>query len=107
MFPLSAPWLQAHRSWLKKTLRVYSYLDIPCATRKQVLSASHQGDSMDKAGMADGSFVLVRQQSTAQPGQHVVALIDDEATVKKYHVDRDVVVFESHRHQSRTPTDSF
>lgn len=51
-----------------------------------------KGDSMNKAGMVDGSFVLVRQQSTALPGQHVVALIDDEATVKTYHVNRDVVV---------------
>jgi repressor LexA len=51
-----------------------------------------RGDSMDKAGIADGTYVLVRQQSTAEPGQLVVALIDDEATVKKYQVDRDVVI---------------
>lgn len=51
-----------------------------------------RGDSMDKAGINDGDFVLVRQQSTADPGEHVVALVDDEATVKAYHPGRDVVV---------------
>src|SRR6266853_3075724 len=49
-----------------------------------------RGDSMNTAGIDDGDFVLVRQQSTADPGQHVVALIDDEATVKSYHPGRDV-----------------
>jgi repressor LexA len=51
-----------------------------------------RGDSMNKAGINDGDFVLVRQQVTADPGQYVVALIDDEATVKVYHPGLDVVV---------------
>jgi repressor LexA len=41
------------------------------------------GDSMDKAGIDDGDFVLVRQQQTANVGKPVVALVGDEATVKK------------------------
>jgi repressor LexA len=55
-----------------------------------------RGDSMDKAGINDGDFVLVRQQSTAEPGQQVVALIDDEATVKSFHPGRDAVVLKPH-----------
>jgi repressor LexA len=55
-----------------------------------------RGDSMDRAGINDGDFVLVRQQSTAEPGQNVVALIDDEATVKSYHPGRDVIVLRPH-----------
>lgn len=43
------------------------------------------GDSMNKGGIDDGDLMLVRQQTHAEPGQRVVALIDDEATVKKYY----------------------
>jgi repressor LexA len=43
------------------------------------------GDSMDEAGIDDGDLVLVRQQSTARNGDLVVALIDDNATVKEFH----------------------
>lgn len=40
------------------------------------------GDSMNKAGINDGDLVLVRQQPDAENGDRVVALIDDEATIK-------------------------
>ena len=41
-----------------------------------------EGDSMNKAGIQDRDILLVRQQDVAEKGQKVVALIDDEATVK-------------------------
>lgn len=41
-----------------------------------------KGDSMDLAGISDGDLLLVRQQPVAENGDRVVALIDDEATVK-------------------------
>lgn len=50
------------------------------------------GDSMDQAGIEDRDLVLVRQQPTADNGQRVVALIDDEATIKELHRERDVVI---------------
>jgi len=40
------------------------------------------GDSMNEAGIEDKDILLVRQQSTAEIGDRVVALINDEATVK-------------------------
>lgn len=43
-----------------------------------------RGDSMDRSGIKDGDMVLVRQQSTGNEGERVVALIDDEATIKEY-----------------------
>jgi repressor LexA len=43
-----------------------------------------QGDSMNKAGIQDNDILLVRQQESADNGQRVVALIDDEATVKLF-----------------------
>lgn len=42
-----------------------------------------RGDSMDEAGIADGSLVLVKQQETAVTGEFVVALVDDEVTIKE------------------------
>jgi repressor LexA len=52
------------------------------------------GDSMNAAGIAHGDLVLVRQQVTAEPGAKVVALIDDEATVKIFRPAGDVIVLE-------------
>lgn len=50
-----------------------------------------QGDSMNEAGIDDGDLILVKQQPTAENGQKVVALIDDEATVKEFQKKGDVV----------------
>ena len=47
-----------------------------------------QGDSMINANIDDGDFVIVRQQSTANEGEIVVALIGNEATLKRYYLDR-------------------
>lgn len=48
-----------------------------------------QGDSMVEAGILDKDLVLVRQQSTANNGDIVVALIGDEATVKTFYKEKD------------------
>lgn len=42
-----------------------------------------RGDSMTGAGILDGDFIIVRQQGTASHGDIVVALLEDEATVKR------------------------
>ena len=41
------------------------------------------GDSMRDAGILDGDMVLVRRQPSAHTGEIVVALVEDEATVKR------------------------
>ncbi|HCY49205.1 MAG TPA: repressor LexA [Clostridiales bacterium] len=46
------------------------------------------GNSMINAGIDNGDLVVVRQQETAEQGQIVVALIDNEATLKRYYLDR-------------------
>ena len=46
-----------------------------------------KGDSMIDAGIDDGDIVIVKIQNTAIEGQIVVALIDDEATLKRYYLD--------------------
>lgn len=42
-----------------------------------------QGESMKNAGILDGDLVLVRSTRAVRPGDVVVALLDDEATVKR------------------------
>lgn len=51
---------------------------------KYFLLKAH-GDSMNLAGINAGDLILVKQQPVAENGQNVVALIDDEATVKEFH----------------------
>ena len=44
-----------------------------------------KGESMIEVGILDGDYVVVRQQNTATNGDIVVALIEDEATVKTFY----------------------
>lgn len=51
-----------------------------------------RGTSMNKSEISDGDLVLVREQSHASEGDKVVALIDDEATIKHFHQRRGMIV---------------
>ena len=48
-----------------------------------------RGESMIEAGILDGDYILVKRQNTAENGQIVVALIEDEATVKTFYKEKD------------------
>lgn len=50
-----------------------------------------KGDSMQDDGILEGDFLIVRKQPTAENGETVVALINNEATVKKYYKSKDHV----------------
>lgn len=52
------------------------------------------GESMIEDGIHDGDFIFVRKQRTAARGAIVVALIDDEATVKRYYPEGDRIRFQ-------------
>lgn len=58
-----------------------------------------RGDSMIEAGILDGDLVLVKQQNVAENGDIVVALIEDEATVKTF--------FKEKNHIRLQPQNSF
>ena len=47
------------------------------------------GESMIEAGILDGDLILVRRQNVAENGEIIVALIDDEATVKTFYKEKD------------------
>jgi len=53
-----------------------------------------KGSSMDKAGINDGNLVLVRRQPTAEHNQIVVALINDEATIKRIRFANDHIILD-------------
>lgn len=46
-----------------------------------------QGTSMINIGILDGDYVVVRQQQTADNGEIIVAMIEDEATVKRFYAE--------------------
>ncbi|MBV8373607.1 MAG: transcriptional repressor LexA [Candidatus Eremiobacteraeota bacterium] len=48
-----------------------------------------QGDSMIDAAILDGDLIMVRPQRTADNGEVVVAMVDGEATVKRFYQERD------------------
>ena len=50
-----------------------------------------QGDSMKNAGILEGDQLIVRRQETAENGEIVVALIGEEATVKRYFHEADTI----------------
>lgn len=48
-----------------------------------------RGESMIEAGILDGDYILIKRQKHASNGQIVVALIEDEATVKTFYKEKD------------------
>lgn len=50
-----------------------------------------QGESMIEAGILSGDLVLVKKQNSANNGDIVVALLEDEATVKTFYKEKDLI----------------
>ena len=48
-----------------------------------------KGDSMKNAGILEGDHVVVRRQDSASNGEIIVALVEDEATVKRFFKEND------------------
>ncbi|MBE6700485.1 MAG: repressor LexA [Ruminococcaceae bacterium] len=66
---------------------IEEYIRLPVALfgRGDFFILRANGDSMIEAGIEDGDLVLIRVQNYADPGQIVVALMDDEATLKRFY----------------------
>lgn len=57
-----------------------------------VFMLTTKGDSMINAGILNGDYLIVKQQQTAEDGNIVVALLDDEeATVKRFYREADCI----------------
>jgi len=61
---------------------------------REVFALRVKGDSMIEAGIFDGDYVFIRKQLQAAPGEIVVAMIGDEATVKRYYPEGDTIRFQ-------------
>ncbi|MBL9037921.1 MAG: transcriptional repressor LexA [Archangium sp.] len=61
---------------------------------KEVFALRVKGESMIDDGIHDGDFLFVRKAPSATPGEIVVALIEDEATVKRYFPEGDRIRFQ-------------
>ncbi len=57
----------------------------------ELFALTIKGESMIGDGIHDGDIVFVRRAQQAEPGQIVVALVEDEATVKRYYPEGDSV----------------
>jgi repressor LexA len=79
-FPVSRDWVNGDEAFLLKV----------------------QGESMIGAHILPGDFALVRRQATAENGEIVVALLDDEATIKRVFFKKDIVVLQA-EHPTMAP----
>ena len=58
---------------------------------QEVFMLKIKGESMIDAGILDGDLVLVKKQTTATNGDIIVALLDDEATLKRFFKEKDTI----------------
>jgi repressor LexA len=72
----------------------YINLDRSLASSGDVFLLRVEGDSMIDAHIQDGDFALVKPQPNAENGEIVVALIEDEATIKRIFQKRDLIRLE-------------
>ncbi|OGP73950.1 MAG: repressor LexA [Deltaproteobacteria bacterium RBG_16_50_11] len=72
----------------------YINLDRTLVSSENVFLLRIEGDSMIEAHIQDGDFALVQPQSHAENGEIVVALIDNEATIKRIFKQRDFIRLE-------------
>lgn len=82
---------------------IEEYIPLPesfAPSGEQIFLLTVTGDSMIEAGILDGDYIIVRQQQTANNGDIVVAMTeDDEATVKRFFKEKDYI-----RLQPENPT---
>ena len=72
----------------------YINFDRNLVSSEDVFLLRVQGDSMIDAHIQDGDFAMVKPQKDAENGEIVVALIDDEATIKRIFKKRDLIRLE-------------
>jgi repressor LexA len=76
---------------VEDTVQVDSFF---LGSSRKVYGLRVQGDSMIGDGILSGDYIFVRKQLHANDGEIVVALIDDEATVKRIYFEGDRVRFQ-------------
>lgn len=74
---------------------IEEYYSISTSLLKKTDGATYmlkvKGDSMINVGIYDGDYVIISKCDTAENGQIIVALIDNEATVKTFYKEKDYI----------------
>ena len=68
------------------------YVDVPSKyinNENYVLKVD--GDSMKNDGIIDGDFIVVKKNNVAKPGETIVAIVNGEATLKKFYLGKNGV----------------
>jgi repressor LexA len=78
---------------VEDSVRIDSFL-LGGAGGKEVFALKVKGQSMIEDGIHDGDYLFVRKTPSAHPGDIVVALIEDEATVKRFYPEGDRIRFQ-------------
>lgn len=74
----------------EETLKVDKFFLGP---HREIFALRVYGDSMIDAGIFHGDYIFVKKQVTAQSGEIVVAMINDEATIKYFCPEGDRILF--------------
>ncbi|KPL19724.1 MAG: hypothetical protein AMJ92_01935 [candidate division Zixibacteria bacterium SM23_81] len=69
----------------QENIEEYFFLDSSFLTSGEIFALRVKGESMMDAGILDGDIVFARQQPSAERGDIVVAIIGEEATVKRFY----------------------
>ncbi len=70
----------------------FNFDDVFAGPERFVLKV--RGNSMIENHIEDGDFVVIKKQKTAQNGERVVAMVDNEVTLKKFYQERDHIRLE-------------
>jgi repressor LexA len=81
--------------WAEENFEGTISVDRSIVGRATRLFALHvRGDSMVKAGIYDGDIAIAEQQSVADHGDIVIALLGDEATVKRFYHKKKAIILQ-------------
>ncbi|NMW85891.1 transcriptional repressor LexA [Peptoniphilus sp. AGMB00490] len=63
-------------------------LPVDFVSNKELFILKVKGESMINAGIFDGDYVIIEKTNSARNGEKVLALIDDEATIKTFYKEK-------------------
>lgn len=64
-------------------------LPVEFVSNKELFILKVKGESMINAGICDGDYVIIEKTNSARNGEKVLALIEDEATIKTFYKEKD------------------
>ncbi len=76
----------------------YIYLDKNKFPGKNIFALKIKGDSMKNASILDGDIVVINKINTAENGDIIAALIDDEATIKRFYKKNGKIILHPENH---------